>query len=255
MTIRKLTLILFLSLGLIAPVAAQSPPGEITLSPRIRDAMTGQVDIKPLKIDPRKVGIIIIDPWNYHWCMTACQRVPAMAPRWNRSLQCARELGIQILWAPTEAASQYAGTPQRERAAAVSLVPVPQVRKLSCAFTAARGGCMCGPGIPCEANYGLDGICSDLVIDAADLIVCGTAETYPICRQCAARVGLHQKNPPCPGRGRGSGDSSRKIAPRDIAIAGRPAGAIQAISIGGRDFRKQASGFDGSGTGYCRRWG
>ncbi|MEI6783880.1 MAG: hypothetical protein WCQ21_23560, partial [Verrucomicrobiota bacterium] len=80
MNIRKLTLILFLSLGLIAPVAAQTTPDEITLSLRIRDAKTGQVVIKPLKIDPRKVGIIIVDPWNYHWCMTACQRVSAMAP-------------------------------------------------------------------------------------------------------------------------------------------------------------------------------
>ena len=183
MNIRKLTLILFLSLGLIAPVAAQTTPDEITLSLRIRDAKTGQVVIKPLKIDPRKVGIIIVDPWNYHWCMTACQRVSAMAPRWNRALECARELGIQILWAPTEAASQYAGTPQREQAAAVNLVPVPQVRNLSCTFTAAVGACACGPGIPCEINYGLDAICSDLVIDAADLIVSGTAETYSICKQ------------------------------------------------------------------------
>ena len=66
MNIRKLTLILFLSLGLIAPVAAQTPPDEITLNLRVRDAKTGQVVIKPLKIDPRKVGIVIVDPWNYH---------------------------------------------------------------------------------------------------------------------------------------------------------------------------------------------
>ena len=42
---------------------------------------------------------------------------------------------------------------------------------------------MCGPGIPCEVNYGLDGICSDLVIDSSDLIVSGTQETYSICKQ------------------------------------------------------------------------
>ena len=27
---------------------------------------------------------------------------------------------------------------------------MPQVRKLSCAFTTAVGACMCGPGIPCD---------------------------------------------------------------------------------------------------------
>ncbi len=159
----------------------EQPTLELEL--RTRDSQTSQILVNHEKLDPHKVAIIIIDPWNYHWCMTACQRVSAMAPRWNRALQCARELGIQVLWAPTEAASQYAGTLQRERAAAVSLVPVPQVRKFSCGFTAGVGGCMCGPGIGCESNYGLDGICSDLVIDPADLIVSGTQETYSICQQ------------------------------------------------------------------------
>ena len=94
--------------------------------------------LKTEDVDSAKVAVVIIDPWNYHWCMTACQRVSAMAPRWNRALQCARELGIQILWAPTEAASQYAGTPQRERAAAVNLVPVPR-----CANPVLRFHCRC----------------------------------------------------------------------------------------------------------------
>jgi hypothetical protein len=153
---------------------------EISLDLRTRDRKTNELVIQPTKLDPHKVGIIIIDPWNYHWCMTACQRVSAMAPRWNRVLECARKLGMQVIWAPTEAASQYAGTPQREWAAAVELVPVPHRRNLSCVFTTGVGPCMCGPGITCECNYGLDGICRDLVIDPADLIVCGTQETYSI---------------------------------------------------------------------------
>src|SRR6476661_8898293 len=111
----------------------------LELELQTRDRQTGQITLNHEKLDPHKVAIIIIDPWNYHWCMTACQRVSAMAPRWNRVLQCARELGIQVLWAPTEAASQYAGTLQRERAAAVARVPVPQVRKFSCGFTAGVG--------------------------------------------------------------------------------------------------------------------
>jgi hypothetical protein len=180
MNIRKSALILMLTL---AASLAEAEPRRLSLTLQTRDPKSNQVTLKTADVDSSKVAVVIIDPWNYHWCMTACQRVSAMAPRWNRVLECARELGIQILWAPTEAASQYAGTPQREQAAAVNLVPVPQVRNLSCTFTAAVGACACGPGIPCEINYGLDAICSDLVIDAADLIVSGTAETYSICKQ------------------------------------------------------------------------
>src|SRR5512137_2401048 len=139
MNIRRSALILMLSSVLcpLSSVSARSgtEPRRLSLTLQTRDPKSNQVALKTEDVDSAKVGVVIIDPWNYHWCMTACQRVSAMAPRWNRALQCARELGIQIMWAPTEAASQYAGTPQRERAAAVNLVPVPQVRKLSCAFT------------------------------------------------------------------------------------------------------------------------
>jgi hypothetical protein len=165
----------------VTPIGANPRPLSLTL--QTRDPSTNEVVLKTEEVDPAKVGIVIIDPWNYHWCMTACKRVSAMAPRWNRALECARELGIQVMWAPTEAASMYAGTPERERAAAVPLVPVPKVRELSCAFTARVGPCACGPGIRCQLHYGLDGICSDLIIDPADLIVSGTAETYSLCKQ------------------------------------------------------------------------
>ena len=43
MNIRESTLILFLSLGLIAPAGAQMPPDEITLTLRVRDPKTGEV--------------------------------------------------------------------------------------------------------------------------------------------------------------------------------------------------------------------
>ena len=47
-----------------------------------------------------KVAVVIVDPWNYHWCMTACERVSAMVPRWNRALECARKLGSRSFGVP-----------------------------------------------------------------------------------------------------------------------------------------------------------
>ena len=65
MDMLKPTLLLILSLGFMPLARAQTPPEEITLSLRVRDPKTGQVVIQPLKIDPRKGGIVIVDPWNY----------------------------------------------------------------------------------------------------------------------------------------------------------------------------------------------
>lgn len=154
----------------------------LVLEQQTRDPRTGAPTLAKKTIDPSKTAVIIIDPWNFHWCMTACQRVASMAPRWNRALECARKLGMQVMWAPTEVASMYAGTPQREWAAAVPLIEVPELRKLVANFTAPGGGstCMCGPGISCEINYGADGIAPGLVIDSKDLIVSGRQETYSI---------------------------------------------------------------------------
>ena len=182
MSIRKSTLMLLLSLGLIAPVGAQTTPDEITLSLRIRDAKTGQVVIKPLKIDPRKVGIVIVDPWNYHWCMTWTEQAGGMTPRMNRALEGCRKLGMTVLWGPTDTASMFSGWLQRQRAMAVPYLPVPNVRKAECHWTVPWGNCLCGPGAACVVNYGWDGMDPRLEIAESDLIVSGTQELYSICQ-------------------------------------------------------------------------
>lgn len=148
-----------------------------------RDPQTDEVVITKERVDSKHVGVVIIDPWNYHWCMTACARVEAMVPRWNQALRGARELGMSVMWAPTDVASQYVGTPQRERALAVEYLEVPQTRDLSCRFTASVGPCLCGPGIRCVVNYGWDGMNPDLVVGDEDLIVSGLSEIYSLCKQ------------------------------------------------------------------------
>ena len=99
----------------------------LELELRTRDKESGTIHSVNQTIDPNKVAIIIIDPWNYHWCMTACERVGALVPRMNESLKIARKLGMKIIWAPTDVASQYAGMTQRETALAVPQYTVPKV--------------------------------------------------------------------------------------------------------------------------------
>ena len=97
----------------------------ISFKLQTRDPKTNQVLIKAENVDASKVGIIIVDPWNYHWCMTWTEQAGGMLPRINRANECARKLGMQVFWAPTDVASMYSGWPQRQRAMAVPYIEVP----------------------------------------------------------------------------------------------------------------------------------
>lgn len=148
-----------------------------------RDPHTGRIVVSERELEPRRVAIVVVDWWNYHCCMTWSEQTAAVVPRLNYALAQARQLGFQVLWAPTDVANTYAGTPQRERARAVANLPLPKVRDYRCAFTVPYGACQCGPGLPCLVNYGHDAMHPDLVLAEDDLIVCGTQELYSICRE------------------------------------------------------------------------
>ncbi|MCI0625540.1 MAG: NPCBM/NEW2 domain-containing protein [Acidobacteria bacterium] len=163
-----------------APGALLVPPRTklLELDAQTREAGKGQPLVTRQVLDPTKTGIVVIDMWNYHHCMTAAQRVGALVPRMNRVLEAARRLKMTVMWAPTDVASQYAGTPQRERAMVVPILEVPVGRPLACAFTVKKKDCMCGPGIACFRNFGWDSMHPDLRIGPSDRIVFGMAELY-----------------------------------------------------------------------------
>jgi nicotinamidase-related amidase len=180
----KLLSLVAIFLPTLAANWAHAQPRAMHLVLQTRDPKSNKVVAQTEDVDSAKVAVVIVDPWNFHWCMTACERVSAMVPRWNRAVECARRLSMPILWAPSDAAGNYAGHPQRERALAVPLVPVPNVREMPPAcFTAPGGGCMCGPGIPCIVNYGWDGMNPDLILADDDLIASSTEEVYSLLHQ------------------------------------------------------------------------
>ena len=156
----------------------------LQLSLQIRDPKTNQVITKIEEVNASKIGVIIVDPWNFHWCMTACERVSAMAPRWNRAVEAARKLGMPIVWMPSDVVGMYSGYPQRERALGVKLQPVPHLRDIpKVDFTATVGSCMCVPGINCHVNYGWDGITPDLYIADEDFLAATTDEVYSLLKE------------------------------------------------------------------------
>jgi nicotinamidase-related amidase len=144
-------------------------------------AVVAQPTLTPLKLEPAKTAIIVIDMWNSHWCMTAAARVSAMVPRMNRVLKTARELGMLVIWNPSDVITAYSGEPQYERAIAVQRRHAPELRDdIKVNFTAKSARCLCGPGIECHGNYGWDGMHPDLFVGDSDLFSASTDEIYSL---------------------------------------------------------------------------
>ena len=60
------------------------------------DGGTGAVKITKEKIEPSKVGVVVIDMWNYQGCVTIVGRIGAMIERMNKSAGAARELRAHV---------------------------------------------------------------------------------------------------------------------------------------------------------------
>ena len=76
--------VLVLSCSLLAIGQARTVEIELTL--QTRDPATGKVILTSEKVDPRHVGVIAVDVWNFHWCKTTTMRVDAIVPRMNKAL-------------------------------------------------------------------------------------------------------------------------------------------------------------------------
>jgi hypothetical protein len=182
--LKVFSLLSLLSALAVAPAQAQQPAKaetKLVFDLETRHAKTGASIVTPTVLDPQKTAIVVIDMWNFHWCMTAAQRVSAMVPRMNAVMDTARKLGIQVIWNPSDVVTSYSGYPQYEKAIAVKHRPVPNVRKMpSARFNAPIGGCLCGPGFRCGVNYGWDGMAPGLVIGSEDLVAGSTVEIYSL---------------------------------------------------------------------------
>ncbi|MDR1141354.1 MAG: chitobiase/beta-hexosaminidase C-terminal domain-containing protein, partial [Planctomycetaceae bacterium] len=162
-------------------VFAQHSEKSLTFSGEVWDVSANKFSLSSVELKPAKTAIIVVDMWNYHWCMTASERVAAMVPRMNVVLDAARQQGMQVIWNPSDVVTAYAGCPQYERAIAVEHQKTPDKQKdISVKFTARVGSCMCGSGLPCKVNYGWDGMNSDLVIGENDLFSSSTDEIYSL---------------------------------------------------------------------------
>jgi nicotinamidase-related amidase len=187
---------LCLAVGVFAPehAPARAPneasekvrPAVLELVLQSRDPKTGQVRTATEKVPTSKIGVVVVDVWDYHWCSTWCGRAGAMIPRMNRALEAARKLGTTVVFSPTDCSSGHAGTPPREAMAALPYHPLPKPRDFNPDAPWSFGlgsGCMCGGPYECVVNY--DNYCQDprLVIAAGDFMSSGHHELHNLCQE------------------------------------------------------------------------
>ncbi len=164
------------------PESGQARAAEIELTLQTRDPANGKIVLTTERVDPKRIGVIAVDVWNYHWCKTATMRVDAIVPRMNRALDAARSLGMTVMLCPSDVVDNYAGYPQREAVLALPITPVPSVVSVTCPPVPDAGGCACGRE-RCAVNYGWDGMHPALHIGEADLMPDTQAEVYAICQK------------------------------------------------------------------------
>lgn len=138
------------------------------------------------RVDPRKVGIIAIDCWNYHWCRTWRSRAASLIPRFNHCFDGARALGMTIVFSPTNAMRDLNESLQRKATLALAHHPLPALRNLPDPYPGSAirfGMCECGLGEACFYNNNVNNQHPDLKMVEGDFIALTQQEAYNIFKE------------------------------------------------------------------------
>lgn len=149
-----------------------------------RDPVSGSAMMRTSEIEPSKIGIVVIDFWDWHWCKTYHRHLKLLAPSVNRTTHLARALGALVLWIPDWIVANYADTKQRHRAIETPRCEVKKVRSASYGFQTGRSeGCLCKsqPQCTCPVDRGPDGQEPDLQVGEEDYYIDGQQELYSVC--------------------------------------------------------------------------
>jgi len=79
----------------------------------------------PQTVDCERVGLIICDVWDHHWCRGAEIRLAEMLPRMQALICALRDHGGTIIHAPSDTMAHYADHPARRRVLALPTVEPP----------------------------------------------------------------------------------------------------------------------------------
>jgi nicotinamidase-related amidase len=146
----------------------------------------GAIRIETAEVRGTRMAIVVMDMWDRHWCESFTRKAGAMVEPMNRTLNAARQLGITIVFSPSEVTGFYDDMPQREIMKTLPYhnmperlfnPPLPPWNK--------TGGCECGPDRPCQSKAGMVWTRQheELEIKGEDFITERTQELYNLCRE------------------------------------------------------------------------
>ena len=177
----RLATMVWLGSGALGPAGA----GELALECRTFDQGNAPV-LTERTLAAGETAIVVIDMWDAHWCKTHTRRVGELAERMNLVLDAARQLGVQVIFSPSDVADYYKDDPHRQAVLRMKGYDKPAGSPFDPPLPpwAQTGGCECGPDRPCKPGKAWTRQNAALVIADGDLIVNGNdnQELYNVCR-------------------------------------------------------------------------
>jgi hypothetical protein len=99
--------------SIVLPLAGQGVNNKtFTLDLQRRDP-SGRITVTPTTFQGSQMAVIVVDLWDSHPDSEMASRTDALVPRLNQALDAARDLGISVIFCPSDLLNQYAGTPYR----------------------------------------------------------------------------------------------------------------------------------------------
>jgi hypothetical protein len=151
----------------------------LALQTRDRDNRAG---IATEAVDPRKIAVIAVDCWHYHWCRTWRTRAGSLMPRFNYSFDAARKLGMTFIFSPTNAMRDLNDSPQRTKTLALTDYRLPSLSDLPDPYPGNLrfGMCECGLGEDCHYTNNTNNQHPDLKMKEDDYIALTQQEAYNV---------------------------------------------------------------------------
>ena len=104
-----------------SPVSA-TEPFVLTLQTRNDE---NHISVETKKINGSQIAIVVMDMWDRHGCDSITEQIDELIRPMDKTLAAARQLGISVVFSPTDVTEFYKGTPQREKMKGLPVHPIP----------------------------------------------------------------------------------------------------------------------------------
>lgn len=156
----------------------------LALTLRTRDS-ANQVKTAQVTLKSSETAIIVVDMWDEHWCRSFTGKSAGMIDGLNETLDAARKLGIQVIFAPSDIAAYYKDYPQHQKVEGLPAHELKVVREFNPPFApwSNTGGCECNKDRPCVDHQAWTRQHEGLRIEDQDVITAEGQQIHNFCQE------------------------------------------------------------------------